>query len=310
MLTPLKEQVFISLILYVHNNETIIADTLDKLWDLLSNKFETFEFIIIDDASSDNTVNEIIKYVESKKKKKITLIDLNVKHGLENAMWAGLDFSIGDFVIELDSPQIHFDINLIYELYEKSCEGYDFVSVQTKTKQKFTSKIFYKLLNQFSNIDINLDTQIAHILTRRGINSISKIQNKTRYRKLLHIFSGHKKATLNVKLERKIESSYTISEKIKLSSDIIFSFTNLGLKLNIYIGFIFFIFSVFLGLYSIYQYLTYDMIIEGWTTIMLFLSFGFSGIFFVLSILNNYFSITLNEIRSTPKYTIKNINRY
>ncbi len=304
-----KEAAFISLILYVRNHEKIIYHTLHKLWHLLEYNFEQFEIIIVNDASTDKTVDIIQEYAKIEDTKKITLISLTSKHGLESAMQAGINFSIGDFVIEVDSPELHYDEKLLYKLYEKACEGFDIVSLEPKTKKRITSSIFYGIFNYFSNIKINFKTQIAHLLTRRAINSISKIKDKTRYRKLLHIFSGYKKTRLKIRINKKIKSSYTFSEKIKMSSDILFSFTNLGMQINIYIALVFFGASVFFGGYTIHQYITHEKIIEGWTTIMLFLSFGFSGVFFILAIINKYFSITLKEIRTLQPYTIESIEK-
>lgn len=309
MVKKLKEQVFISLVLYARNQGEIIGNSLEKLWNLLDNKFENFEIIIVNDASEDDSEKKIKEFSTSKKQRKITLINLEFKHGLEDAINVGTKFSIGDFVIELDSPQLHFDENILFQLYEKSCEGYDVVSLAPKTKKKFSSILFYKLLNKFSDIELEFETQIAHIITRRAINSISKIKDKIRYRKVLLAFSGYKKAALTIKLDKPITTSYDFFEKVKMASDILFSFTNLGMRINIYIALLFFCFSIFLGVYALYEYITYEEVMEGWTTLMLFLSFGFSGIFVTLAIINKYFSIALREIRTLPEYIIKNIEK-
>ncbi len=309
MMKKLKEQVFISVVLYVHNKESVVTDSLDKIWNLLDDKFEKFEIIILDDASIDNSTNKIKDYCTKKDVKKTTLINLTRKHGLETAIQVGVDFSIGDFVIELDSAEITYDINTIYKLYDKSCEGYDIVSLQLDKNNRFSSILFYWILNKFFETNINLGPQVAHLLTRRAVNAISQIKDKTKYRKILHVFIGYKKAILNLELKKKIISSYSFAEKVKMSSDILFSFTNIGIKINIYIALIFFLFSLSLGAYSIYQYLTYKKIVEGWATIMVFLSFSFSGLFFILAIINKYFALMLGEIRTLPSYSIKSIEK-
>lgn len=309
MVTKLKEQVFISLVLYTYNHEKVIVNSLKKLWNFLDDKFENFEIIIVNDASSDNTEEKVKEYTKSKDSKKVTLINLDSKHGLETAINVGTKFSIGDFLIELDSPELHYNENILYKLYEKACEGYDVVTLAPKSKKRLSSVIFYKFLNRFSDIKIKFDSQIAHIITRRAINAVSKIKDKIRYRKVLLAFSGYKKSSIEIKLNKKIKSSYSFFEKIKMASDILFSFTNLGMKINIYIAMLFFCFSVFLGVYTLYQYITYEKVMEGWTTIMLFLSFGFSGLFMILAIINKYFSIALKEIRTLPEYIIKNIEK-
>ena len=304
-----KEQVFISLVLYTCNDATSIGSTITSLFSILSERFDQSEIIIVNDYSTDNTVSLIEDTLSSLPKGYVTLIDLGMKHGLEKAIQLGLEFAIGDFVIEVDSPQMPYDPSLLYALYEQACEGYDIVSLEPSGMQRMGSRIFYWLFNRFSNIMINADTQIAHILTRRAINSMSTIKDKTKYRKILHIFSGYKRTTIPVQLTQNIPSSYSLTEKIRMSSDILFSFTNLGIQINIYIALSFLLFSVAIGGYALYQFFTYRHIIEGWTTIMLFLSVSFSGIFMVLAIVNKYFAITLREIRTLPEHIIKNIRK-
>ena len=118
MVTPLKEQAFISLVIYAYNNEKIIANSLDKLWNILYNKFEYFEIIVVNDASIDNTEKEIKDYANTKNLNKITLINLTRKHSLETAILIGTDIAIGDFIIELDSPELHYNEDIIYKLYD------------------------------------------------------------------------------------------------------------------------------------------------------------------------------------------------
>ena len=58
----------------------------------------------------------------------ITIINMGFSHGLEAAMNAGIDLSIGDFVFEFDSCYMDYDKSLIMDVYFKSLEGYDIVS--------------------------------------------------------------------------------------------------------------------------------------------------------------------------------------
>jgi dolichol-phosphate mannosyltransferase len=68
-------------------------------------------------------------------------------------------------------------------------------------------------------------------------------------------------------------------------------------------------FSIFISFYSIYQYLYNEKVVAGWTTVMLFVSFSFSGIFIVLSIINKYLSTVIKEIGSMPRFTIESIDK-
>lgn len=303
----MKDQDFISLILYVHNNEKIISNTLKRISNVLNNKFLNFEIILINDFSTDQSKSIITEFINNNKKSRITLINLSYKHGLENSIFIGVDFSVGDFIIEIDSANINFDEKAILSLYEKSQEGYDIVSLKANKNRNFSSTLFYVLMNCFLSRKINLDSEFCTLLTRKAVNAISNFKNKTKYRKILHDYSGCNKTSIITKLDSKIESSAGFNEKIKIASDILFSFTNLGYKLSVYMCLLFLLISASITIYTIYQYMFNNEVVEGWTTLMLFISFSSTGLFTILLIISKYFSITLKEIGTIPESTIESI---
>jgi glycosyltransferase involved in cell wall biosynthesis len=305
----MKNQEFISLVLYVYNNEALIYDTLKRLFNLVNSDFLNFEIIVVNDASKDKTKDEIKRFAKENSNSRVTLINLSFKHGLETAIGVGVDFSIGDFVIELDSPALGFNEEVILDLFKMSSSGFDIVSLNCEKNRNFSSSFFYFILNHFSTTKIGYNTEICSILTRRAVNAISKIKDKTKYRKILHNYSGYTKGSLTIKLNKKIVSSAGFTEKIKLASDILFSFTDIGYRINMYMIIVFLMFSIFISFYSIYQYLYNEKVVAGWTTVMLFVSFSFSGIFIVLSIINKYLSTVIKEIGSMPRFTIESIDK-
>ena len=57
-----KEKNFISVVVYVHNNEDNIINFLEKINNKLDENFENYEIICVNDKSSDNSVQEIKKF--------------------------------------------------------------------------------------------------------------------------------------------------------------------------------------------------------------------------------------------------------
>ncbi len=94
-----------------------------------------------------------------------------------------------------------------------------------------------------------------------------------------------------------------------MGSDILFYFTNIGMKLCVYVALLFLLITLFGGSYAVYIYMTSANVIQGWTTLMAFLSAGFSGVFLVLAILSKYLNLALREMSSTPRYTVKSIEK-
>ena len=309
MIISTKAKTFISAVVYVHNAERTIIKFLEKIYGFLSERFESFEIILVNDASSDKTLDVI---VASKEKfcGKVTVISTAWKHNSELAMLAGTEMAIGDFIYEIESIGLEYPIETLWNAYEKSGTGYDIVFASPDRKLNFTSAIFYKMLNSFSYQKLNLETESFKLITRRALNTILKSKEKNRYRKIIYRRSGFPTATIYFTPTKKIRSDRTFGEKIELAVEVLLSFSGIGLKLTLLLSVLFFIFSVLIGIYAVVIYLTEkSIVVTGWTTTMLFLSFGFSGLFLILTILGKYLTMILEETKDKPTFTVQTIKR-
>ena len=305
-----KEKNFISIVIYLKNNEKEIQNFTLEIDKLLKEKFEAYEFVFVNDNSEDKT-KEKLKEISDSLTGNVVVIDLAYRHGLEVAMLAGVDFAIGDFIYEFDSIIINYDLKEIINIYYKSLEGFDIVSATSKGISKKSSQLFYKVLNSVSYRKMELTTEVFRIVSRRALNRILKNKEKLRYRKALYHYSGFNTFIYEYEVtnENIIEANLTLKEKINLAFDVLVNFSDIGTKIAINISILFLLITISTLGYTVYSYLTIDGIQSGWTTLMLFISISFSGIFFVLAILAKYMTVVMLEIKDRPSYVFKGIDR-
>jgi len=307
----MKEKAFISIILYIYNNEKNIENSILKIDQFLLSHFESAEIIILNNGSSDRS-SERLKELHhlNKIKSKMTLVHLSWKHNKEVAMQAALDLAIGDFVYEIDNIPIDFSVSLLMELLQKANTGYDLVSAVAQKRKKVTSSLFYRLLKKLSSIEFELETEMVRLMSRRLINSISTVKDKLRYRKVLYRYSGLPYAKVIYKPTKIISiDTQPTKDRLELGFEVLFSYSQIGVRISIYLSVIFLFGSLFSAGYTIYIYFSGIQVVQGWTTTMALLSFGFSGIFLIMGLKSKYLSMILNEIRTMPSYTIKSIER-
>lgn len=308
----MKEKPFISIVAYLHNNEKDIPDFLQSIDSLMKKNFETYELILVNDSSSDKTL-DMCREWSKKISCGVSIINLTREHGIEVGMLAGSDKSIGDYIFEIDSTIIDYPIELLLEVYRKCVSGYDIVAAVPDIKVGIGSRMFYSIVNKFSYFNLSLTPESFRILSRRALNAVLNISEKTRYRKGIHSYIGFPKTKIKYK---KISSrtsipKRTLSTKISLGLDIIVSFTNLGLIVNLFLSAILFLFSLIIGAYVVYDYFFFgNKYVSGWASTMAFLSIAFSGMFFILAILSNYTSKILIETQGRPLYNISSIETY
>ncbi len=113
----------ISIIVPVYNSENTIELLINELDDYLENKIE-YEIILVDDFSLDNSYRVLKKI--AKKNQKIKVIKLEKNYGQQNALFAGLNFVTGNYVLTMDDDLQH-DIKYIDQMIDQLNKGYDVV---------------------------------------------------------------------------------------------------------------------------------------------------------------------------------------
>lgn len=93
-----REKNFASAVVYVHNAEERIEEFLRMIVQVMEDNFEHSEIICVNDASEDASVSVIKKVSQDVTVTSVSVINMSYFHGLELAMNAGVDMSIGDFV--------------------------------------------------------------------------------------------------------------------------------------------------------------------------------------------------------------------
>lgn len=305
----MKEKTYISTVIYLENNRSVL-NFIKKIDGYLFNHFENHEIILVNNCKGEKISKEIAKdnHLFSTN---LIILNLPWKHKLESAMLAGTEMAVGDYIFEIDTISIDYSIEILMDLYNKAISGYDLVGAMPKTTQKFSSKIFYNFLNKVSYLNFNIQTENVRVISRRLLNRVLSYKEKTRYRKVLYRYSGFPYFNIYYTplSKNKKYRQETFSEKVSLAIDVLFIYSNIGLKLSAILSILFFLISLAIGLYAIIIFLILKTVVSGWTSTALFLSLGFSGLFLVSGILGKYLAILLHEIQDRPDYVIESIEK-
>lgn len=127
----------ISIITVVHNNKETIKEAIDSV---LSQNYDNLEYIIVDGASTDGTVEIINEIIRAHKNKNIKFVSEN-DNGVYDAMNKGIDLASGEIVGILNSDDLY---------YEKCCLSI----VMNEFQKKNTDSVFADLVYvQLDNSD-------------------------------------------------------------------------------------------------------------------------------------------------------------
>ena len=184
-----KEDNFMSVVAYVHNDGHDALTFIKNVSEVLEENFKKYEIILVDDASEDNSMDLVRHYAEHYGCM-VQIVHMSYFQGVELAMNAGVSLAIGDFVLEFDSVQMDYEHGLIMDVYNRSLQGYDIVSAAPNGGGAFSSRLFYRLFNHFSKMKHKLRTERFRVLSRRVLNRIHSMSKTVPYRKALYMNSG------------------------------------------------------------------------------------------------------------------------
>lgn len=302
-----KEKNFVSAVVYCYNDANTISCFIENLDKTLADNFLKYEIVVVNDASTDESVNNIREYAAHKDGKVISLLNMSHTQGVEASMNAGVDLAIGDFVYEFDFACADFDWNTLMKVYRQALKGYDIVSACADKKMRMTSKLFYAIFNRYARLQYPLETETFRILSRRGINRIHSITQNIPYRKAAYANCGLAITSIRYNpLENVIRKNHEGRTSMAIISLILF--TDVAYRVTLTLAVIMAVTAVCMGVYA----LTYKLMenpVEGWATTIIFLAFGFFGLFAIMAMIMKYLQTLVSLVFQKKNYLFESIEK-
>ena len=304
----------ITIIIPAYNEEESLPPLYERLEKLMhSMEHYEFEILFVNDGSKDNTINLIKEYRE--KDNRISYVDFSRNFGKEIAMIAGLDYATGDCVIFMDAD-LQDPPELIPELVKYWEEGYDDVYAKRSSRKgetwlkKFTSKMYYRVLQHLTSVPIQEDTGDFRLLDRRCVNALKKMRESQRNSKSMFSWIGYKKKEVLYDRDPRIagKTKWNYKKLVDLAIDGITSFTTSPLRISTYISIPTFVVLFIYFVYVIAKCIVTSTMIQAYQAIILLILF-FSGVqILLIGIIGEYLGRIFNESKNRPLYLVNEYN--
>lgn len=302
----------LSVIVSCYNEEESIPLFYKEI-DKISKKMNylNFEFIFVDDGSNDQTL-KIVKKLNAKDKR-VRFVSFSRNFGKEAAMYAGLEYSKGDYVtlMDADLQDPPYMLEEMYRYIEE--ENYDCVGTRRVNRKgeppirSFCARLFYKIINKMSKIEMVDGARDYRLMTRQMVNAILSMKEYNRYSKGLFNFVGFRTKWLEYENVERVfgETKWSFWKLFIYAIDGICAFSTIPLVVSAIIGFILFIVSFIMIIVIIAKTLIFGDPVRGWPS-MICIIFMLSGIQLLsLGIIGEYLAKTYLESKNRPIYIIK-----
>jgi|SRR3989344_65298 len=297
----------ISVIIPVFNEEDNVANIYKEVKDQL--RKYGYEFIFVNDGSTDNTQKLVEKI--NVRDKKVKLINLSKNFGHQIAITCGIDYTNGDATIIMDAdmqdpPAL---IPKMISLWEK---GFDVVYGIRSSRdsdgivKKSTADIFYKILAKFSGTQIPANVGDFRLISKSVVLTLRQTREYQRFLRGIISWVGFTQIGIRYKRPKRYagHSKYTSIKMIKLGLDAILSFSFFPLRIASFLGLVTAIVAVIFIFYALYVQ-SIGHTVRGWSSTIVLMLFLGSIQLIAIGIIGEYLGRIYEEVKKRPLYIIK-----
>ncbi|MBL4652453.1 MAG: glycosyltransferase family 2 protein [Flavobacteriales bacterium] len=307
----MKDNNLYSVIIPVYNSELIVENTVNQTLK----SFEDFqlrcEIILINDGSTDHSWQKIKELAINNAE--VSSINLLKNYGQHTAVLCGIQEAKGDYLITIDDD-LQNPPSEIIKLINKIKEGYDLVFAKFPVKKhsmyrRFGTKIISYLNSKIFHKPKDITLTNFRIFTKEVAHRVSSYNTFYPYIPgLLLMFSPSIANQEAEHHEREIgQSNYSFIKIIQLVSRLLFNYSSYPLKILTGIGFVIATLSFLIGTFFVLRGLLIGSSVEGWTTLVVLLSFFNGFLIIMLGTLGEYVSRILNQLSVQNAFQIKEI---
>jgi dolichol-phosphate mannosyltransferase len=297
-----------SVVIPICNEEDNLNELCSRITAVLS-PLGSFEIILINDGSTDASWRIIrdLNRLDSR----IKGISFSRNFGHHIAITAGIDYAQGEKIILMDGD-LQDPPEELYKLLSKFQEGYDLVYGIRQQRQdpflkKVTSRLFWWILNKFSDVEIPTDQTMLRIMSRRIVDEMKKMREYSRFIHGMMAWTGFRSTTVLISHNPRVrgKTKYNIRRMSRLAFFAITSFSTFPLQVATYIGVSTSLLSLVLGLLFLYLRFVHLIEVPGYASIIVAIFFLGGVQLLSLGMLGEYVGKIYKEVQDRPLYIVE-----
>lgn len=303
----------ISVVVPVYNEEKGLPELFERLRTAVEKVSRDAEFIFVNDASKDGSLELIRQLAETDKR--VRYISFSRNFGHQIAVTAGLEHSNGKAVVIIDGD-LQDPPELIPSLYEEYRKGSKVVYARRKSRageswfKKITARLFYRLLKRLTHVQIPIDTGDFRLIDRQIVEQLRLMPEPNKFLRGQIAWMGFRQTFVEFDRDaRKYgKTGYPLKKMMRFALDGITAFSDLPLKFATAAGFLVSAIALLVILYALFSHFVLNHTITGWTSLIVSSMFIGGIQLFAIGIIGEYIGRINNSVRNRPLYIIEELN--
>jgi glycosyltransferase involved in cell wall biosynthesis len=313
-MSPNRKKQSVDLVIPVFNETGVVEQTHAHICAVIESLPYEFTFFYVDDGSDDGTPDAL----KSLGDVRVHVIELSRNFGHQAALTAGMDATQGDIVITMDGDGQH-PPEMIPEMINLVNQGYDVVQTQRVDEaqpasfKKWTSSLFYRLINSISGTHVLPGTADFRALSRQAVDALKAMPEYHRFLRGMVSWIGFSTVILPYEPAKRISgiSKYSFGKMFCLAMDAIFSFSLVPLYIGLSMGGL----LLFLALLEMVYVLSFwvtgrtSNLAPGWSSLMFVILIVGGMLMVLLGFIGVYVGYIFQEVKRRPVYLVKKGNQ-
>jgi glycosyltransferase involved in cell wall biosynthesis len=299
----------ISIVVPVLNEARTVRVLAARLTKALEGLGNPFEVIIVDDGSSDGTL-EVLRALNAEDGR-FRAVSLSRNFGKEIAVAAGLEHATGAAVIIMDGDLQH-PPEMIGRFIELWDEGWDVVYGQRTDRsrntlaEKLFARVFYLVFHYLSGTELPDGAGDFRLLDRRVVDVFNRLDERSRFNKGLFAWVGFKSIGVPFEVAARAHgtSRWRFRRLLRFAIDGIASFTTVPLKVWSYVGVVVSLVALAYATAFLVKTLIWGVDVPGFPS--LFISVLLLGGIQLISlgVIGEYLGRVYEEVKGRPLYIV------
>ncbi len=305
--TP-SDKPLVSVVIPVFQEAGVLQVFLASIRQVLSVSPVSYELVLVDDGSSDDTWPLIMQ--EAKSSSAVRGFRLSRNFGKELAICAGLEKARGDAVIVMDGDGQH-PASLLPELIRLwQASGADVVQAVKRTRgeeslsNRVGALLFYSILEKLSGFDFKGASDFK-LMSRKVVDAWLRMGERNVFFRGMTAWMGFTTVQIPFEVARRASghSTWSYLKRLKLAITGITAFSSMPLQFVTFAGGLFLVFSIFLGGQTLYLKLA-GRAVSGFATVILLELIIGSFLMISLGIIGEYLARIYREVKGRPRYLV------
>jgi glycosyltransferase involved in cell wall biosynthesis len=299
----------LAVVIPVYNEAAALYENFKEIHKILLSDGIKPLYLLVDDGSSDDSWSVI--QVLSREYEQVSAIKFARNFGKELALSAGLESVDADYYVFMDSDLQHppsLIKTMIQTMQTTRCDIVEGIKSSRGVESfthRFFAKYFYKLLRLVSNLNLD-DSSDFKLMTRQVVDQIRRFNESNLFFRGIISWVGFEtvQVPFEVAQRKRGTTHFSTLKLIGLAINAMLAYSSKPLYLTLISGGVFFVFSLLMGIQTLYNYMM-GVAVDGFSTVILLILITGSLMLFSLGIIGVYLSRIYDEVKRRPRYVIQ-----